>query len=62
MDMNRKKNFSDIKLRKSFFLLKDNADRVYIHGIHSFPEVAIGEPEGKIPCFTDFYPFHFGSF
>ena len=40
-----------MKLRKSFSLLKDNADRVYIHGIHSFPEVAIGEREGKIPFY-----------
>ena len=62
MDMNRKQNFSHIKLWKSFFFLKGNAGRVYIHGSHSFAEVVIGEPEGKVPCFTDFYPFHFGSF
>lgn len=46
------------KIAKVFFFWKDNADRVYIHSSHSFAEVIIGEPEGKVPCFTDFYPFH----
>ena len=57
-----KAEFFAHKTVEVFFFLKGNAGRVYIHGSHSFAEVVIGEHEGKVPCFTDFYPFHFGSF